>query len=281
MSQHNISNFTYTDNSLLRVILLAIILVILASCGAGRTTVPSSKTSSTLQDDIIQYGRQHLGKPYRYASKGPNSFDCSGYTSFVFRKFGYKLGSSSSGQDKQTPTISRREELQKGDLVFFEGNRKNGQVGHVGIVTEAFSNGHFKFIHSSTTSGVIISSSKEPYYASRYLRGGRVLEKNASYVTRRDPSPSKKRPARVKESMKQVIPEVAITRTEENTTTVEQSENTAKKEPVILIQTDPNKNPPLKPTDDSNEKENKIYLRMKCDIALREEEGEQPDNELK
>ena len=48
---------------------------------------------------------------------------------------------------------------------FLEGRRRNGHVGHVGIVTEINPN-NFKFIHSSTTSGVIISSSTEPYYSS-------------------------------------------------------------------------------------------------------------------
>lgn len=205
-------------NGWLKLISFITILLILASCGAGKTAIPNKKASTAIEDDIIQYGRKYLGKPYRYAGKGPNSFDCSGYTSFVFRKFGYKLDSSSAGQDNQMPTIAKREELRKGDLVFFEGNRKNGNVGHVGIVTEVFSNGRFKFIHSSTTSGVIISSSTEPYYASRYLRGGRVLEKNASYVTRQKPTKNKQKAsfnqtAQKKEPTTPSIPQVTPSET--------------------------------------------------------------------
>jgi LysM repeat protein len=125
---------------------------------------------------LIDYSKDFLGKPYRPAGKGPNAFDCSGFTSFVFRKFGYKLSASSEDQDKQVPAIRRKEDLQIGDLVFFEGRRKNGKVGHVGIVIEKKSNGEFNFIHASTSDGVIITASTEPYYASRYLRGGRVLK---------------------------------------------------------------------------------------------------------
>lgn len=285
MLLYSMFTMTYRSNGWLKVVPLAIISLILASCGAGRTTVSGRKTSTTLQDDIIQYGRQYLGKPYRYAGKGPNFFDCSGYTSFVFRKFGYRLDPSSAGQDRQIPTIARREELRAGDLVFFEGNRKNGRVGHVGIVTEAFSSGQFKFIHSSTTSGVIISSSTEPYYASRYLRGGRVLEENASYVTRQDPPANKKQPALYsaaanKEPFQLDIPEVTPPKKEEMTrptATAGQMESRAGNGDgvVILVQADPQKNPPLvhHQSATGGKGQEKDTLRTKSDMALREEEN--------
>ena len=150
---------------------------------SGKTSLSRKRSTTALQKEVLDYSNKFLGKPYRYAGKGPNSFDCSGFTSFVFKQFGYKLNSSSDGQDRQFPTIAQKEKLNKGDLVFFEGQRRNGRVGHVGIVTETFSNGEFRFIHASTTSGVIISKSTEPYYAARYLRGGRVLEENSFYVS--------------------------------------------------------------------------------------------------
>ncbi|MBK5195779.1 MAG: C40 family peptidase [Proteiniphilum sp.] len=169
----------HTESICYKVISLIIISLILLSCGAGRTTVARKKSgSATLQEEIIGYGRKYIGKPYRYAGRGPRSFDCSGYTAFVFKEFGYHLNPSSGGQDKQFPAVTRKENLQKGDLVFFEGRRKNGKVGHVGIVMETLSNGAFRFIHASTGDGVIITSSSEDYWASRYLRGGRILEEN-------------------------------------------------------------------------------------------------------
>lgn len=135
-----------------------------------------------MQQNVVDYSMNYLKKPYRHSGKGPNSFDCSGFTSFVFRKFGYNLSPSSAGQDRQVPAIRRKEELQVGDLVFFEGRSRNGRVGHVGIVTETRANGNFKFIHAATSSGVIISSSSEPYYAARYLRGGQVLDHRKTYA---------------------------------------------------------------------------------------------------
>ncbi|NLZ95731.1 MAG: LysM peptidoglycan-binding domain-containing protein [Bacteroidales bacterium] len=157
-----------------KLMVFSILTLLLASCGSKKSAV--SHTTKSAQDDVIEYGKKYLNKPYRYAGKGPNSFDCSGYTSFVFRKFGYNLNSSSAGQARQGEAINKRENLTIGDLVFFEGSRRNGRVGHVGIVNEIAKNGRFTFIHSSTSNGVIISSSEEPYYRSRYLRGGRIIK---------------------------------------------------------------------------------------------------------
>ena len=157
-----------------KTIIFSTLALLLASCGSKKSTVVDRHKSA--QSDVIEYGMKYLNTPYRYAGKGPSSFDCSGYTSFVFRKFGYKLNPSSAGQARQGETIRRKDDLQVGDLVFFEGRSHNGRVGHVGIVSDISKKGQFNFIHASTSNGVIITSSEEPYYKARYLRGGRVLK---------------------------------------------------------------------------------------------------------
>jgi len=181
-----------------RTALLILIGVLMASCGVRKTTAPPDKKITGIGQDIINFGMRYLNKPYRFAGKGPHAFDCSGFTSFVFREFGYRLSSSSAGQDRQLPSIMQREHLQVGDLVFFEGRAHNGQVGHVGIVKELLPNGEFRFLHASTASGVIVSHSAEPYYASRYLRGGRVLkENNALVAAKRIPKEKTKEEKRI------------------------------------------------------------------------------------
>lgn len=165
-----------------KIILFIFSVIFLASCGVRKTTVSPVAKSDGVQYDILDYGMEHLNKPYRYAGKGPNSFDCSGFTSFVFRKYGYRLSTSSSGQARQVPSIDRKEDLRIGDLVFFEGRPQNGNVGHVGIVKEVLPNGNFTFLHASTSYGVIVSRSTEPYYAVRYLHGGRVIKENNHVV---------------------------------------------------------------------------------------------------
>ena len=188
--------FSFENKKTIFLITLSLSLILLAtSCGSYRKTVSSKSYVSQSQQQIIDYGKHYIGKPYRPSGKGPSAFDCSGYTSFVFRKFGYYLSPGSEDQFRETLPVKRKEDLQVGDLVFFEGRSQNGNVGHVGIVTEKKSNGEFNFIHASTGNGVIISSSNEPYYASRYLRGGRVLKETAQAINKNKRVKNKKQKA--------------------------------------------------------------------------------------
>lgn len=128
-----------------------------------------------LLNDLLTEARTHLGKRYSRGSKGPKAFDCSGFSSYVYRQFGYQLSASSRAQYDQGESVDRNE-LRKGDLVFFKGRSTRGGVGHVGIVVDADDNGNFKFIHAATSSGIIISSCNEPYYAKRYVGSKRIIE---------------------------------------------------------------------------------------------------------
>jgi len=127
-----------------------------------------------LTDSVVNYGKIFLKTPYHYGSPGIASFDCSGFTSHVYRNFGYNLSHSSSDQAKQFDTIDRTK-LKPGDLVFFSGSRRSKRVGHVGIVTEAKENGEFDFIHAAVHSGVTISNSTEEYYTKRFVKASRVI----------------------------------------------------------------------------------------------------------
>ena len=163
------------STSYIKFLIFLLIAFVLASCVSQKRGVAYKPNLE--QQEIIEYGAKYLHTPYRYGTTGPNSFDCSGFTSFVFKKFGYNLSPSSAKQVTQVnKTIRRQEDLEVGDLVFFEGRSHNGNVGHVGIVSEIKNDGKFKFLHASTSYGVIFSQSDEPYYKARYLRGGRVLE---------------------------------------------------------------------------------------------------------
>ena len=124
---------------------------------------------------LIELGRQYLGTRYRYAGRTPKGFDCAGYVHFLYKHYGYQLGLSSGAQYRQGTKVNRGD-LRPGDLVFFGGRRHTRTVGHTGmVVTVDNAAGTFTFIHSSTTRGVIISQSTEPYYATRYIGARRIL----------------------------------------------------------------------------------------------------------
>jgi len=286
----------YTESICYKVFSLIIISLVLVSCGAGRTSVARKKSGSASQEEVIAFGKKYIGKPYRYAASGPRAFDCSGYTAFVFKAFGYHLNPSSAGQDKQFPAVTRKENLQKGDLVFFEGRRKDGKVGHVGIVTETLSNGMFRFIHASTGDGVIITSSSEYYWASRYLRGGRVLERNELALT--DQKGAGKRrdqrftPAGAKDAQKKIVASI-VTPTamkeltseetaqkssgETGVTSVKEINAEVTEEIVVLVQNDPSKNAPLKEQKSPEEKKKETDYQLYNAVIVREDSLEIPE----
>ncbi len=125
--------------------------------------------------DMLAFARSFSGTRYRRGGKTPKGFDCSGFTGYVFRQFGINLNADSRSQYLQGEAVND-DSMQPGDLVFFSGRaRSKSHVGHVGIVTSVDAeNGTFKFIHSSTSSGVIESRSTEPYYHNRYIGARRV-----------------------------------------------------------------------------------------------------------
>lgn len=131
----------------------------------------------SLTDSVVNYGKMFLNTPYHFGSPGVSSFDCSGFTSFVYRNFGYNLEHSSSDQAKQFDSIDRSQ-LKTGDLVFFSGSRRSKRIGHVGIVTVAKENGEFDFIHAASHKGVTISNSNEEYYTRRFVKASRVVGAN-------------------------------------------------------------------------------------------------------
>lgn len=174
-----------------KIYLLIFISALCISCSSKANIAASSKSKSAieaeqqqiaLQNAVIDYGMKFLKTPYRYGGTTARGFDCSGFTSYVYKNFGYLLERSSRNQAEQFPFVAKKD-LTRGDLVFFEGRSRNGRVGHVGIVTENKGNGEFEFIHSSVNKGVIISSSTEPYYANRYLKAGRVIDQKSFVAT--------------------------------------------------------------------------------------------------
>ena len=127
----------------------------------------------SIEQQLIDFAKKHLGRPYKYAGKTPAGFDCSGFAGFVFKEFGVILPASSSEIAKIGEAVEK-EDLKIGDLVFFEGRNHTKTVGHVGIVSEINDNDVY-FIHAAVWSGgIIISGMKEEYYASRYLKAKRV-----------------------------------------------------------------------------------------------------------
>ncbi len=121
-----------------------------------------------LADQIVDYALQYLGYPYVYATAGPDSFDCSGFTSYVYKHFGYSLHRSSYDQLKDGKAVQKAD-LLPGDILLF--SRNGDVVTHVGLYI-----GNGEFIHASTsTTGVIISDLYSDYYVQHYYAARRII----------------------------------------------------------------------------------------------------------
>ncbi|KGO84162.1 hypothetical protein Q762_02400 [Flavobacterium cauense R2A-7] len=139
---------------------------------AKREVLPLSADAAMKADFLIAKASENLGVRYRGGGTDKNGFDCSGLMFTTFRNLDMTLPRSSSDMAANSGVKIDRSQAQKGDLIFFA--TRGRWVGHVGMITE-ITDDEIKFIHSSTSAGVIISSTKEPYYSKRFVQINRVL----------------------------------------------------------------------------------------------------------
>ena len=131
---------------------------------------PFAVPTSTLGEQTVALAEQYLGTPYVYGASGPSSFDCSGFTSYVYKQFGITLNRSAAGQT-QNGTYVSRSELQPGDLVLFRHSGSSKAASHVGIYV-----GGGMFIHASTNDyQVRYDSVDSSYYSSIFIGGRRIV----------------------------------------------------------------------------------------------------------
>ena len=118
---------------------------------------------------VLNLAYSKIGCPYVWGAEGPNTFDCSGFTSYVFRNAaGVSIPRTSSAQSGYGKTVSKSN-LQPGDLVFF--NTSGSGVSHVGIYV-----GGGNMIHSpSSGKTVSVTSINSSYYSARFVTAKRVL----------------------------------------------------------------------------------------------------------
>ena len=144
---------------------------------AATAAEAASSVHLDLAAKMTDYAASFLGTRYRLGASGPKAFDCSGFTSYVFRNFGITLSRTSRQQYTQGERVAT-DELQPGDLMFFSSRSSGkGNVGHVGIVVEVDNEtGSCTFIHASTKRGVVYQKFPDGgYYQKHYIGAKRIL----------------------------------------------------------------------------------------------------------
>lgn len=120
---------------------------------------------------IVDTAYSYLGTPYKYAGTTRSGMDCSGLMHTCFLVADIRLNRSSDGIALQGSDIELSQ-ARIGDLLFFKTSRRRA-ISHVGMVVEVGES--VKFIHSSTSRGVIISDLKEPYWDKAFVKAKRLL----------------------------------------------------------------------------------------------------------
>lgn len=127
-------------------------------------------------NEILAEAETYLGTPYRLGGMTKNGIDCSGFVLSVFgATTGISLPRVAASQAHEGERIEK-EELKKGDLVFFSQGR--GRISHVGIVYDIDEEGIVSFIHAATSKGVSIAKLTDKYWAPKYRFAKRIITEN-------------------------------------------------------------------------------------------------------
>ena len=125
----------------------------------------STSTSSSRGSEVLAYAMKFLGYPYVYGGSSPSGFDCSGFTSYVYKHFGVSLSRTAAGQYSNGTAVSRAN-LQVGDLVMF-----GSPINHVGIYA-----GGGRIVHAANPSrGVTTDTINSGYYNTHYVGARRIF----------------------------------------------------------------------------------------------------------
>ena len=153
-----------------RILIIFSILISASSFGQDSLSVNA--------DSLVSVAKSQLGVTYKWGTSYPNvSFDCSGFTSYVYGSFNIPNSRSSKAYGKLGESVSLKE-CKKGDCIIFSGTQPGSKtIGHVGIVIENNENG-LKFIHCSSSKkhyGVTVTDYYSSNYTKRFLQVRRLF----------------------------------------------------------------------------------------------------------
>lgn len=142
---------------------LTSLITLLGNINSNRINVNINSASETKMDKAVELLEEQVGKKYVWGATGPDTFDCSGLTQYIYKEaLGKDIPRVSYDQSEYGQAIDK-EDLQVGDLVFFD-TRNKGRVSHVGMYI-----GDNKFIHASNPRDGVKISTLSGYYEQTYM----------------------------------------------------------------------------------------------------------------
>lgn len=163
-----------------RILPLILLSLFLVSCGTSRKSISVKDRNSYTNNapakavNIADYAMGFVGTKYKYGGTTRSGMDCSGLINTSFRDAGQiSLPRTTEGLSRHGKKVKSRN-IAVGDLVFFKTNKNRNVINHAGIVVDARPGG-VKFIHSSTSRGVMVSGLSEPYWRGVFIEARRMF----------------------------------------------------------------------------------------------------------
>ena len=163
-------------------VILIVGLVILSGCGTSKKTVVRNNDNHIVNKyaEILRVPKSDVknvklysfidnwyGVKYRYGGLSKSGVDCSGFCNVLYNQVYNKQIQRTTSQLSKEINKTNKNSLKEGDLVFFHISKKKNS--HVGIYLK-----NNRFVHASSSKGVIISSLENPYYKKAYSKGGKL-----------------------------------------------------------------------------------------------------------
>jgi len=175
---------------MIRKLLVLLLSVFIVSCGSSKkttstrtvkkkTTRTATKTQKSTKrtfnkaNAIIKTALAYKGTRYKYGGTTRKGMDCSGLTYIAFKEHEIQLPRVSYQQAKRGERI-KLSAVKKGDLLFFQTNKNKKRINHVGLVIEK-KKGVIKFVHATTSKGVLVSTLDERYWKNAFTEARRIL----------------------------------------------------------------------------------------------------------
>ena len=138
-----------------------------------KTTRKNSKKTNAVADNIINTALTFSGTRYKYGGTTKKGMDCSGLLYVSFAEHEVKIPRVSYHMAEEGKNVKIKN-VEKGDLLFFKTRKRARRINHVGMVV-AVEGDEIKFIHASSSRGVIVSSLREGYWNHAFVKATRVL----------------------------------------------------------------------------------------------------------